>query len=329
MKDELIRNGLRMALRELPDGRPDLGAVTKLSRRYRVRSYVFRAVAATAVAAVVAVPHAMMLPLLTGSSDDPSPTRGAAKGSTQPSTTPPTFVPPSYLEGDRTVVPVTFPDGTTAELLFSSEVGAATFGVAGSHVRAGWAAPRESAGGCGWEFVVSYGDPHGSLYRGKEPIAAYGGASSHPVELWQGVNDNRFALVYRSDRWTVTLPCEEPIEGNADAHQEWARSLILRETPEGFLVLDSVPPLTLGLSAGYERPGLEFGGHEWFQLRPGPCQPLTAQGVEIVNGVRVATFPGGASWCLPEASMSVTAYGGAAFIDELVRGLDVRRTRLA
>jgi hypothetical protein len=65
MSDDPIRSGLRAALREPPDGRPDLSAVTKLSRRYRMRSYVFRAVAAMAVAAAVAAPLAMLIPLLT------------------------------------------------------------------------------------------------------------------------------------------------------------------------------------------------------------------------------------------------------------------------
>jgi hypothetical protein len=269
-----------------------------------------------------------LIPLLTRHADEPSSTRGAAKGTTQPSTTPPRFDPPTHPEGDRIVVPLTFPDGTTAEILFGPEVDAATLGIAGSHVRAGWDAPRESAGGCGWELVASYGDSLGSFYRGNSPIAVYRGSSTK-VELWRGVDDNRFALAYRSGQWTVTLPCNEPLEGNTEAHERWARSLILRTTPEGFLVLDSIPPLDLGLSAGYERPGLEFGTDEWFQLRPGPCNAPAAQDVELVEGVRVARFPGGASWCIQKASMSVTAYGGMAFIDELVRGLDVRQTHLS
>jgi len=173
MSDDPIRSGLRAALREPPDGRPDLSAVTKLSRRYRMRSYVFRAVAAMAVAAAVAAPLAMLIPLLTRHADEPSSTRGAAKGTTQPSTTPPRFDPPTHPEGDRIVVPLTFPDGTTAEILFGPEVDAATLGIAGSHVRAGWDAPRESAGGCGWELVASYGDSLGSFYRGNSPIAVY------------------------------------------------------------------------------------------------------------------------------------------------------------
>lgn len=327
MTDEHFRQGLRTRLHDLPDGRKDLDGVTKLSRKYRVRNYVYRVVAVTVAGAAVTAPLVMLVPLAFRELDHRSPTMGETQPSSQRPIAPSGFASPSYPEGDRTIVPVTFPDGTTAELVFDPEVDPAALGITGSHVRADWEGSPENAGGCGWEFVVSYGDPRGSLYQGEEPVSEYEG-SSNRVELWRGVNNSRFALVYRADPWTVTLPCSEPIEGNTAAHEEWARSLILETTPVGFLLIESTPPLRLGLLAGYERPGLIFGTDEGFQLRPGPCNPPTAQGVEVVEGVRVARFPGGASWCIQQASMAVTAYGESALVDELVRGLDVRHTRL-
>lgn len=77
---------------------------------------------------------------------------------------PAAFVPPTYRE-DSVVLPVTFPDGSAAELVYPSDLDLASMGV------------RPYIVGCGRDFNFFYRhDPKGTWYDGDRPLETYTGA---------------------------------------------------------------------------------------------------------------------------------------------------------
>jgi hypothetical protein len=235
------------------------------------------------------------------------------------------FIPPTLTEGDRVVLPVVFPDGTTAELVYPPQLD-----LAGLGVRPYWA-------GCGRDFGFHYYDPKGTLYRG-EPLQTWTRSDGQTVGVYEAVDrevgvdhEPLVYLIFHFDEWTVDV---YDYGGNAAmSHEErkaCALGLAASQTEDGWIVLSGRPEIHLG----GDEPTLEFGGHsdhEPFVLFfPGPCEP-TPDARRDIDGVMVELSEDFAAWCHPGAGMRIHVYftGESTFVKQLVKNLEVRDVRLA
>jgi hypothetical protein len=209
--------------------------------------------------------------------------------------------PTTYAEGDRIVMPVTFTDGTTAEITYSAELGLAE---REPFVSAGWGR-LDSPSTIGRDFVVyRVGEGWSTQFAHAEPIATYEGFAGATVPFHRGdaVGDREADyLVFRFGGWEVAV-YDYAADGELaaarmteDERATFARSLVGRTTADGFLVLDSRPPLRLAHS-GDDGPsvGLGFGaiGDESIGLRPGVDCVRSWRTAPRTATPRTATRPG-------------------------------------
>jgi hypothetical protein len=242
----------------------------------------------------------------------------------------PRFTPPTRREGDTMVLPVVFPDGSTAELRAPPQLDLASLGV--------WPSTSGVLGkdaATGRELLIVYGNG-GDLTAGKAPVACYQGAGRSQVELVHSQDPAvGFWLLFRFGAWTVAM-----WDGNAGrllGHQDravWARSLVGRETEEGWLVLGGRRPLRLGA----EHDGdvqLRLGdlSPRAVLLWPVQCEPRRAPDATVIGGHAVDLEVGSgwfASYCLPKAPMEVHVYDSdGSFGRAVIQGLQVQRVRHA
>ena len=194
------------------------------------------------------------------------------------------FVPATHRDGDRVVLPLTFPDGTRATIAYPPELGIAELGVR----------PYGSATlhGKGRDFFIRHG---------------LGGRSHQPN-----------ALRLELGRWTVEVWDPEPGSPGALTAAErrtFRTRLRGRATDGGFLVLDASPPLVLAKAGEHAGPALEFGytrDAPWLRLALVRCGPKAE-----------STGPGFASWCLSDGIVA-HAYGGRRFLTAAAEGIELR-----
>jgi hypothetical protein len=228
------------------------------------------------------------------------------------------FIPPTRQEGGVTVLPLVFPDGTTAELRYPPELDLAGLGV--------WPHTSGALGndpGTGRDLLIVHGAAAG-LTAGTAPVACYQGADGGQVELWESQDPGvRYRLVFRFGAWTVAL-----WDGNAGrllGHLDraaWARSLVGRETGKGWLLLRGRRPLRLGA---------EDTGDVQLQLGDLTPRAVLLWPVRCEHAVDVDVgrewF---ASWCLPDAPMRLHVHDSdGAFGRAVVEGLQVGGVRHA
>jgi Tol biopolymer transport system component len=178
------------------------------------------------------------------------------------------FYPATYKEDDRVVMPATFLDGSTAEIVFPEALGLQDM-----------RAQIFTAGGLeGVDRTINflYGDP--SSLRHSGPTETYGGHDGQPVEVWKPAPRTYGCpnLVYRFGDWFVGVrTCQGELSESEKA--DWARSLVGHQTEDGFLVLEAVPPLVLQRTGGHEGPELMLFGdgahHPMIEFEPGRCDP--------------------------------------------------------
>jgi hypothetical protein len=267
----------------------------------------------------------------------PPPVTSQAQGtvpcrpSIQPAATgEPRFTPPARRDGEVVVLPVVFPDGTTAELRYPPELDLAGLGV---WPRTSGALGKDSS--TGRDLLIVHGIAE-ELTVGTAPVACYQGADGGQVELWRTRDRKvRFWLLFRFGAWTVAL-----WDGNAGrllGHQDraaWARSLVGRETEQGWLVLRSRRPLRLGA----EHEGdvqLQLGdlSPRAVLLWPVQCQPRRRPDTTMIAGHAVGLDVGRewfAGYCLPNAPMRIHVHDSdGSFGRAVIQGLQVRNVRHA
>jgi hypothetical protein len=123
------------------------------------------------------------------------------------------FVPATYREGDRVVLPITFPDGTSAELVYPPELEIAELGVfpySSGTLHGKSPTPRRSDF-VGRDFVIRHGDlAHvlAELNNQKQPVllAQYQGANDQTIGFWDvRTNDTAHYLGFQFGRWAVLV----------------------------------------------------------------------------------------------------------------------------
>jgi hypothetical protein len=218
------------------------------------------------------------------------------------------FVPATYHEGGKVVMPVTFLDGSTAELVYDPKLRLAERGV--------WAMFAASPpDGPGRAFIATQEDL-GRWIAGQAPVETFQGADGALVTVWatpDGEPPER--LVYEFGPWRVLAPQD-------GAPADWATGIAGRTTQDGFLVVEGRNGFTIAAPGGAGRPQLIVGdlNPEAILLTPGECDVRRdrppAEGSQF------------GSWCLDAGgqTISVHAYSAAdgAFGDAVAAGLRIR-----
>ena len=212
-----------------------------------------------------------------------------------PEPQPAIFIPPTHRDGDRVVLPLTFPDGSRITIDYPPDLAIAELGLRpyGSATLEGDSPHPERDDTVGRDFLIRYGS------AGETPLQPD-------------------ALQLELGRWTVEVYDYEsgnPAAMTADERRSFQASLQGRETHDGFLVLEATPPLTLAEAGEHAGPALHFGmskRNPWLLLRLERCGPEAE-----------STSRGFSSWCLSD-SIVAHAYGGRRFRAAAAEGIELR-----
>jgi hypothetical protein len=306
-----------------PDRRP--------SGRARLAIGVAATIVVAAVAAALVVGRAPQRPPQSQAPPAPPPalTASAAPASASPASPTPsgpaqnTFVPATTPgPGDQVIMPVTFPDGSTAEIRYPRRLGIAELRVrpAGA-ARLGEGAEREL-----------FAPPRGEAWfatTGAVRLRTLPGASGQQVAVWRGNRAFDFDteyLVFGFGRWRLVVADDGEPEMLFEERERWAANLRGRETQEGFLVLSGDGPLRLSPPGARDRdeptgPQLQFGdrgGQEvWFVLDPN-CRSDDRPDNMRIGGPRPDDT---GSVC--RESVLVAAAGDDEFVADVLRQVEV------
>jgi len=300
---------------------------------------LFKLVALTAIAAIA-----------TGScsnADEPGASPAAPRTTTSPPIAstlnikePREFVPPTYQESGKTVLPLVFPDGTTAELVYPTSLRIAQMGLR-PYRAGGFRNPFRD----GRDFAIFYKGVPRVWRAGGAPLATYETVTGSPAEYWDTADswdpeDSLRHLILRLGSWYVAIWDR----GTLTERQLtlWARNLRATETKNGFLILEAKRPLRLTGEGDKAGPELMFeGGDPDRRIKNRPmlllfvnrCRDYSREGsafkkVQMVNGRGIDRSSRFANFCYQEANMVVHVGGSERFVDRLVRSLKIRRVTL-
>jgi hypothetical protein len=240
------------------------------------------------------------------------------------------FVPATETVGEEIRMPVAFPDGATATLVYADLRRLANLGIQpdASYLWSDDPAPRFP--------VVFLHDPAASISEyvdGTSPIATIENRGGR-IEIWKMAPrwETRRNLLqgtwlrYRLESWTVLAASRTA----SDAYGV-ADYLQLRQTDEGFPVVDVVGPIALAEGFGEaEGPQLAFGDAV---AEPGAVSQLDAVIFLSPDGCTPAMssdFSGGyGSKCLGDGNVFASIYGDRGFVTSVIESLrveDFRRT---
>lgn len=252
-----------------------------------------------------------------------------AKGETERA-----FMPRIHRQGRSVVLPVVFPDGTQASLFYPPELDIAGLGVYpySSGELQGKSPVRGRSDVVGRDFRILHGALEDVLVvlNGGKPrlLGEYEGAGGQTIGFWDIASDGPH-LGFQFDRWAVLVYDYTDGAAMTDAERaSWAASFSGRETTDGFLLLKGSGPLRLARAGDHAGPELRFGDspEHGLSLFPGKCAHFQNMHDAVAGIRRVDRSPGFASWCL-SPSMAVHAGGSDAFINALLRDLEIGNIR--
>jgi hypothetical protein len=238
------------------------------------------------------------------------------------------FVPNTTRDGNLERLPLVFPGGAETTLVYPSSLDLATLGVQpdASYLWSDDPAPRFP--------IVFLHDPAASISAyvdGGEPIATINNPHD-PIEIWGmaprwGSRRNLMQgtwLRFRLESWTVLVASK-----TVSAAYEVADYLKVRQTDEGFPVVDVVGPIELAEGFGEAGgPQLAFGDGT---ADPDAVSQLDALILFSPDGCTPATdseFSGGyGSACLGDGNVFASIYGDRDFVTRLIEGLRVEDFR--
>jgi hypothetical protein len=247
-----------------------------------------------------------------------NPPRVDATAATAEVLEPAPFIPPSeFVEGEYRM-PIVFPDGSRATLVFPGELGLEELAVQ-PDVSYLWRAdppPRFP--------VLFLHDPNASITQhvaGGEPVGTVTGGG---VEIWKMSEELAEArrlpeghwLRYRLPSWTVLVALERPDEAD-----EVADNLTLHETESGFAVVDASGPIALSDESGEgEGPMLSVGSD---------LDPSIFLWIEACEDSSGELSGGYGSVCLADGRVFASIYGDRDFIPAVIHGLRVEDFQVA
>jgi hypothetical protein len=232
------------------------------------------------------------------------------------------FVPTTETVGEGVRMPVTFPDGSTATLVYPQKLALAEMGV---QPDVAYAFDGRYQG-----RIVFLHDPDASIARFVDPDgpAMLINSSAGGLELLRARGeDPPYWLRFELTSWTVLVPIEDPMPERAVERAalalEVAGSLTVRETASGFPVIET--PGNAELAEGFGEAGgpeLTFGDaladpdmvsqlDALLILSPDGCDPATA---ESLSG-------GYGSICLGDGAVFGSIYGHREFAMTVEEGL--------
>lgn len=244
------------------------------------------------------------------------------------------FVPDTTQQNRDVVLPVVFPDGSSAELAYPPGLKLAELGIQPA-VSVG--VERDRGRFLHQRFLMITKTPLEVLRRDGEPLEIYRGPTGR-VTVWRPQDRkavHRIFMHFRVGSWNVIVG-----DGNVGDfmgrknRRRWASNLAGHETASGFPVLDPRPPLAFARGSG--QPDIYLSTcFRFLELRLERCKDLagaklaTNQTSEIVRGLTVqrnktgGTF--GANWCTASGALSVyVSDRSESFVDRVVEGLRVR-----
>jgi hypothetical protein len=221
------------------------------------------------------------------------------------------FVPETRTVGDETRMPVVFPDGTEAALVYPTGLRLAELGVQ-PNVSYLWKEdppPRFP--------IVFLHDPLASLaryVRPKGPLRLIN-TSDGGIEVWRARGNDvqrRFWIRYELPSWTVLVSVRDPLPSAVKVNG----SLDLTETRSGFPVVRAKGPIA---------PSRESGEGEGSMLAIGSTlDPSIFLWLERCSGPNEVDVPGGyGSMCLADGRVTANIYGKPAVVQAIVDGLRV------
>lgn len=248
----------------------------------------------------------------------PRSSNGTAGSMQSPS--PAVFYPETYQERHRLVMPLTFPNGREAELVFPKHLGLTKYAVRpvafGEIVGA---KPR-----CGRDITGALSIKDFS--PADTPSEIYVGPDGSKVELWSAHESdlvNGYLVFYFGD-WLVGIPDGAGCDLDDDVVQRWIDGLQGSTNDAGFLLISATDPVRITPAGGGQGPQLLFTGGKgknsvFFRVFEATCRagPEPA----IVRSAKTAT------WCLPEAGLRISANGEASDLEPLIEHLKGREPK--
>jgi hypothetical protein len=295
-------------------GEYDRADVERRGRRLvRRRRTLMVLVSAGVVAAVLVTVGVATGGILRPDSDPPV----ASQPTPSPTAERGAFVPRTRIEGDRTVLPVTFPDGTRAEVVYPTELRIAELGV---RPKGGWGTLEgtEFDGCCARDFLFGYGSGTPDALATDRANKTFTGVDGRPVHLVPAVSGGLSDyLVFQVGSWRVGVWASMA----DDRLATWAAHLRTQVDADGFLVLRADAPLRLA-EAGVGGPpfALEFGA-------PDGSRQLSVELKTCAAAVSEGDAAHGLSVCKPQWSMWVTATGDSRFVQEVASRIEIRDVR--
>jgi hypothetical protein len=228
------------------------------------------------------------------------------------------FFPQTERDGELLRMPVIFPDGSEATLVYPIPLGLELMGV---QPDLSYSFRRRYQGP-----IVFLHDPNASIdayVDGTEPVSLM--ESYRKVEVWKASGSavaSRFWIRLRLPSWTVLIALEERGYGS-----EAAAALDIRESPSGFPVLEASGDAEL--AEGFGEAGgaqLAFGDAA---ADPDMVSQLEATIFLSPDGCSAGSevSAGYGSACLGEGSVFASIYGDREFVESVVDGLRVEDFR--
>jgi N-acetylneuraminic acid mutarotase len=227
------------------------------------------------------------------------------------------FVPATKATSDTVRMPVVFPDGTRATLVYPIPLDLATLGVQPevSYLWKDDPPPRYP--------IMFLHDPHASIakyVRGADPVGSI--EAQGVIDIWQMSDeweDRRRLLQghwlrYALPSWTVLVAMERP-----DDAEEVAASLTIEETKTGFPVVATSGPIALSQESGEgEGPMLHIGsvGDTAVLLWLERCSFEAGVDEVLESGAY-------GSACLAGGRVTAEIYGVPSVVEEISHGLSI------
>ena len=248
----------------------------------------------------------------------------AAPGPTVSVPEPRGFIPATRVENGSVVMPVTFLDGTTAEIVYAPDLGLAEMG-ADPYGSGDLHDPPLRC--CARDFSFRYRESF-PLPTAGATVKDFPGADGGVVHFQQGPVGTVDFLVFEIGDWRLGVWDSVGDVMSDELRAMWSANLRGRVSADGFPILTATPPVRLAPLGQAHGPSLTFQHLDVnsVEFRPtGTCPPDHVE-------PRVDDLPDGVSTpvlCRPEWSMQVNITGDRAFVERIITTLQVRNVHLA